>query len=329
MRIAGPADTPDLSVIALLFVGREYLVRCLEALERQDSDACVELIVAHDDLLTGAGKLAQRFPGVRFASLPGRRSPAELRAHAVDASRAPVVALIEDHCVARADWCARILEAHGQPRAAIGGAVEKGNPPGRTRDSGLAWALYLTDYSRYMPPLAGGPAPSLTDCNVSYKRRALERCRDAWRPEFHENVVHGLLTASGERLWLDPDIVVFEQRTLPLAAVLRDRFAFGRLFGSTRVAGASAAVRLRFAAGALAMPPVLVLRAGRNVFARRRHRADYFRALPALTLTTSTWMLGEFAGYLTGRPPDPGALAVGGASQAAPTGGHRDAAPSP
>lgn len=311
MRLATGNDTPTLSVTALLFVGRDYLIRCLDALMRQDCREPVEVIVCHDERIGDVAFFEDRYPGLRFASMPGQRSPAELRARGIAACRAPVVALIEDHCMARRDWCSRILAAHARPNTAIGGAVEKGWPPGALSDSGLNWALYLTDYSRYMRPVRAGAAPSLTDCNVSYKRAALDRFRDDWQTEFHENVVHGLLQAEGDELWLDPEIVVYEQRGLRLGDVLRDRFSFGRLFGSSRVTGAPAAARLKYAVGALAMPPVLVLRAGQNLFSRGRHRLAFLRALPALTLTTSTWMLGEFVGYVSGKAPAAMAVPVG------------------
>ncbi|MGD8277924.1 MAG: glycosyltransferase [Gemmatimonadota bacterium] len=304
MRLASPDVAPSVSVIALLFVGRDYLLRCLDALLRQDTEEPVEVIVCHDDRIGDIAAIRERFPRLRFVGLAGRRSPAELRARGIADARAPVVALVEDHCPPRRDWCSRILEAHrARPNVAIGGTVEKGFPPGKLRDSGLNWALYLTDYSRYMRPMAEGPSPSLTDCNVSYKIAGLERYRAEWEDAFHENVVHGLLERAGETLWLDPEIVVYEQRGLPLGDVLRDRYSFGRLFGSSRVAGATMGARLKLAAFALAMPPVLVLRAGRNLFARGRHRGAFFRAFPALLLTSGTWMLGEFVGYVSGRAP--------------------------
>jgi len=304
VNLATGGQTPALSVTALLFVGRDYLLRCLDGLMRQDCAAPVEILVCHDDRIGDIDEVRARFPGLRFVGLPGRRSPAELRARGIAAARAPIVALIEDHCPPRRDWCSSILAAHRtRPNVAIGGTVEKGFPPGALRDSGLNWALYLTDYSRYMRPMPEGPSASLTDCNVSYKVAGLEPYRAEWSEAFHENVVHGLLVAAGETLWLDPEIVVYEQRGLPLADVLRDRYTFGRLFGSSRVADAPVGARMKLAAFALAMPPVLVLRAGRNLFARSRHRGAFLKAFPALLLTTSTWMLGEFVGYVSGRAP--------------------------
>ena len=104
----------------------------------------------------------------------------------------------------------------------MGGAIEKGFPVGRTDDTALNWALYLTDYSRYMPPMPAGATHALSDCNVSYKRSALERVRGAWLEEFHENVVNGALAESGQTLWFDPELLVYEQRPLDLRRALRD-----------------------------------------------------------------------------------------------------------
>ena len=83
---------------------------------------------------------------------------------------AAIVGFLEDHCMPARDWAARVLTAHRQPHAGIGGSIEKGFKPGRSSDTALNWAIYLTDYSRYMLPMAEGPAHGLSDCNVSYKR---------------------------------------------------------------------------------------------------------------------------------------------------------------
>jgi hypothetical protein len=205
--------------------------------------------------------------------------------------------------VPAADWGERLLATHRDAdHAAVGGAVDKGFPPGMNRDSMLNWAVYLTDYSRYMNPQRGGPTHALTDCNVSYRRSELERVSHIWQQEFHENLVNGALVESGGTLWLDPGVVVHEQRSVTLSGALHDRYAFGRLFASTRVEDAPAARRLVYAAGSLVMPAVLVARVGRNLLARRRHRLQFVRTLPALVLVTAVWMLGECVGYLTATP---------------------------
>jgi hypothetical protein len=293
---------PAISVVVLPFSGCDDLIRCLDGLQQQTGIHDVEVLVPHDDTLSDTARLGARFPGVTFLQFTGRRTPAELRAKGVAAARAEVVALLEDHCQPEPDWCARMVACHAGPHAAIGGAVEKGFAPGRRDDSALNWAVYLTDYSRYMNPRAAGPTVSMTDTNSSYKRSELDGIRDAWAAEFHENVVNELLRARGRSLWFAPDVVVREQRTLTVRTALHDRYAFGRLFASTRVAGVPLSRRLFLAAASAIMPPVLVMRIAQTLFTRGRHRAQFLRSLPQLMLVTSAWMGGEIAGYLTARP---------------------------
>jgi hypothetical protein len=293
---------PALSVSVIMFTSRPALVRCLDALDRQQNTPDFEILVACDDALTDVGALRQRFPRVTFLPLGGTRTPAELRSVAATKTSGRIVAFLEDHCIPDVDWCARVIAAHEQSHAAIGGAVEKGFAPGRSTDGALNWAVYLTDYSRYMNPMPEGPAHALTDCNVTYKRAVLEKMPEAWAGEFHENVVHEHLCAAGHTLWFDPRIVVREYRPLSVPDVVRDRYAFGRLFASTRVADATWVRRLVLAAASLLMPPVLSLRAARNLSARGRHREQIVRCLPALLFVTAVWMFGEMVGYLTGSP---------------------------
>lgn len=296
-------ERPDLTVVVFLFTSRPHLVRCLEALTTQRTNADVDIVLPHDDTLVDPAGLARQFPTVRLLRQPGRTTPPRLRALAVAASTAPIVAFVEDHCVPDPRWCDRILDTHEKGYAAVGGSVDKGFPPGQNKDSALNWAIYLTDYSRYMRPIDAGPTHALTDCNVSYRRAELDPIQEHWSAEFHENIVNGILAERGRTLWLDPEMVVFEQRDLTVGSALRDRYSFGRLFASTRVRGAPVSRRVAMAGAALLMPPVLVARVWRNLARRQRHRGQFVRCLPALLFVTSAWMLGEAAGYLTASPP--------------------------
>jgi hypothetical protein len=274
------------------------------------------VIVPFDDTLPGIAELCAGYPRVTPLPLGGQRTPAELRARAVAAATGEIVALLEDHCVPAADWCTAILGAHRGPYAGVGGAVDKGFPVGSQHDTALNWALYLTDYSRYMNPQPEGPAHGLTDTNSSYKRAALADIAELWSEEFHENVVNDRLRRDGHALWFAPDVIVHEQRTMTLGDTLRDRYSFGRLFASTRVEDVPWSRRLLFIAGSTIMPPLLVARVARNVLGRRRHVLAFVRALPALGLVSSVWIAGEMVGYLTGTPAP--ALRASGAAHPSP-----------
>ena len=182
--------------------------------------------------------------------------------------------------------------------------MEKGLRGHGSNDTALNWAVYMTDYSRYMNPLPAGPIAEISDTNSSYRKRDLAEILSIWKTEFHENVVNEALRQRGRRLWFAPDVIVSEQRSLTLRAALRDRYAFGRLFASTRVEYSTTGRRILLAAASCAMPPVLVLRVARTLLQRRKHRAQFVRSLPHLLLVTSAWMAGEMMGYLTARPEE-------------------------
>lgn len=298
--VATSARPPErLSVVALAFGGG--LRECLASLVPQAESLGAEIIVPHDASLVEAKRLETMFRGVRFVELSGIRTPAELRAVGASLSTGDVVAFLEGHCRPAHDWCARILAAHRAPHAAVGGPIEKGLPDDGSDDSALNWSVYLADYSRYMLPLPEGAAHALSDCNVSYKRGALDATRAHWTGEFHENVVNDALRRTGMTMWFDPSMTVFEQRELTLRDALRDRFSFGRLFGSTRVPGVGLPKRVIMSVAAVLMPPLLVARVAGTLRQRGRHRNQLLRCLPALTMISAAWMAGEAVGYLTGR----------------------------
>lgn len=291
---------PVLSVVIIRFASAAHLRRSLDALLHQSQTADVEILVPHDDTLVEARALTAEYPSVRFLSAGARLTPAALRTIGTLHSRAPIVGFLEDHCCPAPGWVARVVAAHVQPHAAIGGTIEKAFPPGRTDDTRINWAIYFTDYSRYMPPMEAGPAHGLSDCNVSYKRAALDRIGDVWSQEFHENLVNDGLAALGAPLWFDPEMTVLEQRDLSLAGALHDRFSFGRLFGSSRVKQASFAKRVAMGGAALVMTPLLVFRVANNLRARGRYLWQFARCLPLLFMVAGAWMVGEATGYVTG-----------------------------
>ncbi|HEX6559878.1 MAG TPA: glycosyltransferase [Longimicrobiales bacterium] len=293
---SGVEQTPSLSVVVVILAGPQYLVRCLTALQAQRGAKLLEVIVPHDDRVGDMAVLRRQFPAVQFVHQPGRHSYAELRSLGFRTARGDIIALTEDHCSPEPEWCATILNLHRGPYAAVGGSVDKSG-----HDSALNWAIYLSDFGRYMNPVHQGPAGYLTDCNVSYKRSAIEPIAELWADAFHETTVNWALQDRGEKLLLSPTVVVQQQRTLTWDYALRERFNFGRLFASTRVAAVGPAKRAVYAAASGALPFIIVGRVVRNVAEKRRAVSQFFMSLPHIIVLALTWSLGEFVGYLTGR----------------------------
>jgi hypothetical protein len=284
-------------VVVVAVDGGPALARCLAALAGQRDPPPFEILLPGVPVPEGPPARAGPGPAVRAFPAAGRRTPAALRALGVGQARGAVVALTEDHCVPAPDWCARVVSAHRAPPAAIGGVVEK------VSGASLGWAIYFCDYGRYMPPAAAGPVAGLTDINVAYKRAALAAIEPVWREEFHEPVVHQALRARGERLWLDPTMLVRQHREPRWAAALRERAGSGRLYAATRPEARSRAGRARAALFAAVQPPLVVARVVRDVLRRGRRRGELVRALPALVAVTAAWAAGELVGYAAGRAP--------------------------
>lgn len=288
-------------MVVIVLEGRERLGECLAALARQVGAPDLEIVVPVDDTIGNTDHLA--FAPVRVERIAGRRTPAALRALGVERARGDLVALTEDHCTPSPEWCAEIVRAHEAPHAVIGGAVEKTEPAGV-----IGWALYFADYVRYLGPFDEGPAASLTDCNVSYKRAALVEVAGSWRGAFHEPVVHEAIRDRGGVLWRSPRIVVRQGRSPSWRDARRDRYAFGRLFGATRAEGQPLSRRLVWSAACAILPPLLVARSFAHVVRTRRLLAPFLRALPALVALDAFWAWGELVGSLTARA---GALGTG------------------
>lgn len=287
-------------MVVVALDGGSNVVRCIEALKRQQSPPSMEIIVVIESRLHDA-KMSEQFRDVEFIwPSPGRHTFAELRAAGVHASRGEIVAITEDQCIPPPQWCANVAATHrARPNTAIGGTVDK-----EGSDSALNWAIYLRELGvGYMPPVDDGPSHQLTDCNVTYKRADLDAIADVWRAAFHEPKVHEALAARGEKLWLSNALLTMQQRSFHLSAALRERYEFGRLYGAMRVSQSSLERRLMMSVAAVVLPALLVARVALATLSKRRHRWQCLRALPYLVLFASAWSWGELLGYLTAQPP--------------------------
>jgi hypothetical protein len=306
------ANRPVLSVVVVIVSDTtraggdtSHLDGCLDALERQVDAPPMEIIVPYHSRTRGV-EGRRRFPGVRFLRADDLRSVTEtggsrehhdeLRARGLAVARGEIIALLEDHARPDPHWCARIVEEHRQPFAAIGGAIENGI------DRPLNWAVYFCDFGRYQNPIPSGASPFASDANVSYKRAALEAIRPTWERVFHETAVNSALTARGETIALSPEVIVRQYRAgLRLRDALRERFIWGRSYAASRAELAGGARPWLYAALSPALPGLLLSRMASNVLRKRRHRGAFLRAFPLTAVLTVSWSLGELAGYVTRR----------------------------
>ena len=294
-----PADPAiqSITVAVVGICGAAHLARCLDGLGVQEAAPPFDILVVYDPHLTDVPALQERYADVRMVANEGQRTPLELAARAVQQASGDLVILTEDHCVPDPDWVKRLYEAQQPGRAAVGGVVR---PP--IDASAVDWAFYYVDFFRYMPPTDAGPAPSLTVCNVAYRAAYLAVIAPLWKDIFHETAINGALELHFGALWLEPKAGVRMRRNVKFRDAVYERYAFGRLFGCTRLEFAPRWSRLFYAVFAPFLPLLLLgrmtgkaLRAGASL--------DLIRACPPLVAMVLAWSWGEWLGYVTRRRP--------------------------
>ncbi len=292
-----PAEPrPDLSVVIASVNGLPYPLDCLAALAAQRGDQAVEVVLADCTGPATVAAVRERFPSVRILAYDEPKSVPWLRAAGIRAARGRLVAVTEDHCVPRPDWCERLLEVQATTGwAAVGGGVENDSTT-RVVD----WAVFFCEYSQHMSPVPRGVSDFIPGMNVAYDMDALEPMMAAFEEGLWENFLHDRLRAGGFELGMDPAIVVGHKKHFTVPMFLSERFHYSRSFAGMRVAGQPLSRKLGWAAASVALPPLLVGRVSANVLRRRRHLGWYVRALPLVVVFSVMWSVGETVGYLTG-----------------------------
>lgn len=289
---------PGITVVVVAICSVPQLRRSLDALAAQDIGREYEVIVAADSRMEGVAGLAPSFPDVTFLSKAGCNTPIELTTLGLQAAQGERIVLTEDSCVARPDWLARITEAPWEGRAAVGGIVEA--TPGI---SAAMWAFCYVDFFRYMRPVSDGPAPTLSVCNVAYHSSHLAAVADKWRDGFHETVINGALAGMFGPLWFLPSAEVRVRRDVTFGDAVYERYAFGRLFGATRIARETLGRRLYYAAVSPALPFLLMARMLGKARQEEALMRQFVMALPSIVVMVAAWSWGEWMGYLTARRP--------------------------
>jgi hypothetical protein len=315
---ASPPATsaPLLSVVLTVVDGGDTLRRCLEGLLAQTGAPSMEVLVPYDATIASARTIvddaARRAGSVVVRGIDLGRIETESvlgsdgaqhelfdrrRAAGLAMARGDLIAIVEDRGVPRPEWAATARRLHEQqPNLAIGGAIENG------RDRVLNWAVYLCDFGRYQRPFDPGPRPQVSDVNVVYKRRAIEQTRAIWEDRFHEPLVHWALERGGESLFASPDLIVDQQRDdLSLTRLLRERLAWGRLYGALRAREVSLPARAALFIASPLLPGLLFGRIVRDHLVKGGSLPRLAKVSPAVIVLLTAWAAGEAVGTLTAR----------------------------
>ena len=293
------SNTPKISVIVASAAGGDFLFRCLDSLVDQAKEQGSEVVVVDRYGPDRCAEVAERYPSVILVPYPGEDRPSvpELRATGIDYSHAPIVAVIEEHCVAPANWLETIASEFSDSDDAIGGPILDADFD-RIRD----WVVYFSEYHNDLPPWAAGPRTWLNDANAAYRRERLLENRETIGESYWAISLHPVLEASGASMRAVPEMGLAHTGPFDYGYYLRQRYLLSRVWGGTQRHRVSPMVRLAHILALPIFPFFLLTRIARRAFATgsSRIRNKFFKALPLLVPVVVTFSWGEWLGYLVG-----------------------------
>lgn len=225
----------------------------------------------------------------------------EMRSIAYRMSRAPVVAVTEDHCVVPPEWAACLLSAlAAEPdAAAVGGSVENG-----ARDTILDWASYFVVQATLVPPIASGRVDRIAGAvNVAYRREALLGIDDFDGLGAMDSLHQRQLRRSGSILLADDSIRVHHHQHLDLASATRIHFHAGRTYAGFLRHRMDRLAWFRFIA-LPAIPFARLLRAAK-IASERAHGPTIRRAWPMMLWLLYAQAAGQLLGFVVGPGDSP------------------------
>ena len=240
-----PADAPpagrlDLAVV-IPTLGRPLLLRTLQSLLAAEGAADLEIVVAgrlpEGETLAGLRSLQRAHPRLQHLPVAFERGDSSRKKNAgFRASRAPVVAFIDDDVAVAPDWPRRIVEPFADPAVGLvsGPALVPDDLPLAARLAGVALASPAAGYAaeRY---LADGAAPRpvkwsrLIGCNMAYRRGVLEEI-GLFDPAFwpgEEMLAAFQATARGHRLVFHPAARLYHYPRTTLSRFCRQIYGYG------------------------------------------------------------------------------------------------------
>ena len=297
MMISQRNETPrKISVVVASKVGAPFIDQCIESLQDQIASLDAELIVIAAGAAAYAADLEAKFPWARVVHAGEIRKVPALRRRGVDETEGEFVAIIEEHCSAKADWLQQALAAHATGDfGAVGGPIVDYDYP-RLRD----WVVYFLEYNAALPPAPRGETADLNDANIVYRRRVLLEHADLLDDGYWPMTLHPTLLAKGIKLHSAPEMIVYHRGPFDFGYYLHQRFLFSRAFASVRAQTQSTFRRLAYLFGAPLVPVMLLGRMTLRVL-QKRHRVDRFILTLPLTVPALVVMVaGEWVGCLLG-----------------------------
>ena len=291
---------PELSAVVAVGPQRARSQRCLDGLFSQTALDAMEIVVV-DVCGRDFPPLEVRTDArVTYLASPRSELWSAGRVEALEHVTSPVVAYMEEHCVAEPDWAEKVIAAHDDgPWAAVGYGFENANP-----ETYLSCACFVSDYGLWTRPARSGESRYLPGHNISYKRDVLTRFGDRLErlltPDFS---LHEILRGEKRPMYFEAHAVVRHENFEAVWQLMQAHHAYARLLSSRRaeVGGWGRGRRLFYGLAVLpAAPAIGLARLYWGLRGRSELAPEFLKSLPVCVATRCWAGLGESLGYLAG-----------------------------
>lgn len=289
----------QLSVIIASYNSENTIEGCLSSLKNQKTDKDFEIIVVDSSADGTAELVEERFPEVNLYKFQTRKFCGDARNFGISVAKSEIIAFIDTDCIADRKWVDNILKSHHSPYYAIGGAIGNGNP-----ESYVGWAAYFCEFSQWMPNSTAKCIEDVAGANMSYKRDVFRKygrfiegtyCSDT---EFHWR-----LKRNGHSIRFVPSIRICHCNINKFVEFLTHEYEHGKSFAQVRVENKnfSCLRRLFYVVFSPLIFLKLFMKIGLINLKNRIYLLHYLKVLPLLILGISSWSVGEYIGYITGK----------------------------
>lgn len=299
-----PDSQPSLTAALIVGVERTRAAKALRSILYQNVIDQMEVLVI-DCVPPGTPPMQGcDHPTVRVLRVTPPALFGEMRALAVREARAPIIAFLEEHCLAMTGWAEALLKAHQEPWAAVGGEVYNANG-----GVGFSNITHLSSYFDWLPGGARREMSMLPGHNTSYKRDILLR----YDANLHnllmaETILQWRLTEDGYRLLFEP-AARFAHNNESRPKSWLTYYYWSRYLGAVRVAEFNWPKwkRLAYAVLSPLSPWVRTIRLLVTLIRKHPNRLwTYFCNLPLMVIGLHFAVFGQAVGVLLG----PGDIAL-------------------
>ena len=286
-----------ISVVIAWVNSLDLLIPGLEALLWKQTREPDEVIIAtrHDSEMQS--HLRALFPSVILLSAHSSTPITALRSLGIRRACGTVIVITEDHCVPSSDWVSIVEKQMMHPDCRIvGGPVENGSTT-RLRD----WAAFLTEYADFVPSSARDVnIPRVPGNNVAYRRELCDELCSILERGLWESFYYQRLVKCGIHIAFDRKMLIHHFRGFDFWYFVEQRYHFCRSFAAMRCDSFTVLDRIKYGAGSLVLPPVLVFRGFMTLMRKRRLIGRYIFCLPLIGIYMSVGAIGEMMGYFLG-----------------------------